>query len=352
MVAVDRVAAAAEIIVLSLRRQQIVNIVVKALEGKEGSLLVAFRRVVEHHVQIHLYAVLLESPDEIFQLIALPVILPPGGIAGVGREKADGVVSPVVVQLLPIHHPVILHLVKLKDGHQLHGVDSQLQEIGQLLQKSRKGAGVLHAGGTVLCKAPDVEFIDDEILHGNQGRPGGLPVKVVLHHSGPVVLAVGRGLSPLALSCHRLGIGVQQIAVFVKNQSLFRLVGTVHPVGILKLLDIQLEHNHGIYVANAVVPGKGQHRKGVRRSPVKQQQLNRGRSPGVHGKVHAAGNGRSPIDLVKPRAHVKAADPVHGDQVDRTGEHQLLLLRNPRSLFVHHRLLRLPARLTGPLKYP
>ena len=333
VVAVDRVAAAAEIVVLPLRRQQVVDVVVKALEREEGPLFVALRRVVEHHVQVHLDTVLLECLDQTFQLVALPVVLRSGGIAGVGGEEADGVVPPVVVQLLAVHHPVILHLVKLEDGHQLHGVDPQLQEVGQLLQKPREGAGILDAGGGVSGKAPDVELVDDKVLHGDQGRTGVLPVKVVLHHPGPVVLAVGRGLSPPALPGHRLGIGVQQVTAFVENQPPFRLIGTVHPVGVLKLLDVQLKHDHGVHIADAVALGKGQRREGLRLPPAKQQQLNRAGIVGVHREVHAAGDGGGPVDLVKPRTDLKSADHVHGDQVDGPGQHQLLL--HPCRLFVH-----------------
>ena len=62
----------------------------------------------------------------------------------------------------------------------------------------------------------------------------------------------------------------------VKNQPLFRLVGTVHPVGILKLLNIQLEDDHGIDIADAVVPGERQNGKGFLRLPLEQQQFNTG----------------------------------------------------------------------------
>ena len=55
MVAIEGIAAAAEIIILSIRRQQIVNIIVEALEREKRPSLVAFGGVVEHYVQIDLY---------------------------------------------------------------------------------------------------------------------------------------------------------------------------------------------------------------------------------------------------------------------------------------------------------
>ena len=126
VVAVQGVSAAAEIVIVSLGGEEVVNIVVEALEGEEGPVLVALRRVVEDHVQVDLDPVFVAVLDEPLELVALPVVLQAGGVAGIGGEEADGVVAPVVVELLPVHQPGVLHLVELEDGHQLHGVDPQL----------------------------------------------------------------------------------------------------------------------------------------------------------------------------------------------------------------------------------
>ena len=59
---------------------------------------------------------LIEDLDQVLKFIALPVILCAGCVAGVGGEKADRVVAPVIVQFLAVHHPVILHLVEAQAG--------------------------------------------------------------------------------------------------------------------------------------------------------------------------------------------------------------------------------------------
>ncbi len=65
MVAVQGIAAPAEIIIIAFRCQQIIDIVVKSLEGEERSLLVAFCRVIQYHIQIDLDPVLVEDLDQV-----------------------------------------------------------------------------------------------------------------------------------------------------------------------------------------------------------------------------------------------------------------------------------------------
>ena len=97
MVAVQGIATAAEIVIFSVRRQHIVDVVVKAFEGKEGAVFISLGSMVKHYVQKYLDTVLVKDTDQVFQLITLPVILCAGSVAGVGGEEADCVISPVIV---------------------------------------------------------------------------------------------------------------------------------------------------------------------------------------------------------------------------------------------------------------
>ena len=286
--------------------------------------------MVEYHVQVNLDAPLLAGLDKPFQLVALPVILRAGGIAGVGGEKAHRTVPPIIIQLLAVHLPVVQHLVKLKNRHQLHRIDPQRLQIGQLFHQTGKRTRMDHSGGGVLGKATDMELIDDEVLHGNQGSADIAPVEVVLHHSGLVVLAVGRRFAPGALASHRLGVGVQQVLALVKDKPPLRLIGAVHPVSVLKLLNVQLEHNHGVHITNSVVLREGEHREGLRLLSVEQQQLNARGAVGVDGEIDAAGNGSGAVGLIKTGPDIKAADVVHGNQMD-----------GARKDYAAHHLLRL-----------
>ena len=57
MVAIQGIAAAAEIIIVPIRRKHIVDIIIKPFKGEARAMLVPFRRVIEHHVKNTLNAV-------------------------------------------------------------------------------------------------------------------------------------------------------------------------------------------------------------------------------------------------------------------------------------------------------
>ncbi len=125
MVAVERIATAAEIVIAPVGREHVVNVVVKAFEAEKRAVFVPLRRMVKYHVQDHLDPLGVERADQALKLVALMVVPVRGGIARVGREEADRVIAPVIQQALPVHLAAVAHLVKLEDRHQLDRVDPQ-----------------------------------------------------------------------------------------------------------------------------------------------------------------------------------------------------------------------------------
>ena len=309
VVAVQRVAAAAEIVIIPVRRQDIIDIIVDPLEGEAGAVVISLRRVVEHHVQDDLDSVLLQLVDQLLQLIPLMVVLHHGGIAGVGGEKAHRVVSPVIIELLPVHQSGVLHLIELKDGHQLHRVHPQVLQIGNLLAQPLKGAPGRHAGGLVLCKSPHMQLIDHQILQGRLQVHDLPPVEVVLHHPGMVfeVLAVLRPLPPVALPCHGLGVGIQQHIVPVEKQPFFPVIRAVQLERVLEFLDFQSEHQHGIGVPNMIGFGELQLRIGLRLLGTEQQQGALRGAQRVNRKADAVPGRRGAVPVVESRPDLEAA---------------------------------------------
>ena len=68
MVAVQGVAAAAEVVVFAVRGEHVVDIVVKALKRKTGTVFVALRCVVEDHIEDDVNLVVVQCLDELFEL--------------------------------------------------------------------------------------------------------------------------------------------------------------------------------------------------------------------------------------------------------------------------------------------
>ena len=69
MIAVHGISASAEIVISSVRPQQIICPVIDTPERYDRSFLISFRRVIEHYIENDLYTVLMEQSYHILQLI-------------------------------------------------------------------------------------------------------------------------------------------------------------------------------------------------------------------------------------------------------------------------------------------
>ena len=130
MITVQCISAAAEIVIISLRCQQIIDVIIESLEGKTVPHLIAFSRVIKYHIQNTFDAVLMKFSDHLLQFRSLSVIFQTGSIAGIGREETDCIIAPVVHYRLAVNFPIVLHLVKLKNRHQFHCIDAKLLQVG------------------------------------------------------------------------------------------------------------------------------------------------------------------------------------------------------------------------------
>ena len=74
VVAVQRIATPAEVIVVPIGGEHVIGLVVNATIRDIGSLLVAFGSMVEHHVENHLNAVGVQLFHQILQLVHLHTV--------------------------------------------------------------------------------------------------------------------------------------------------------------------------------------------------------------------------------------------------------------------------------------
>src|SRR5271169_908861 len=104
MVAVEGVSAPGKIhVVLQLpRHQQVVRAVVDAFETINRSLMVAFIRVVEDHVENDFNASLVQRFDQVAELAQVAADFGFEAIRGLWRKVAYGAISPVIAEGLPI----------------------------------------------------------------------------------------------------------------------------------------------------------------------------------------------------------------------------------------------------------
>ena len=253
MIAVQRVAAPAEIIIQTLRGKHVINPVVEALKRKEGSLFISFCSMVKNHIKNHFNAIGIQLPNQPLQFITFPVKLFLCSIAGVRCKKANRIISPVIqkhpaVNLTPSHR-----LIKLKYRHKLHCGDSQILKVWNFFPDPRKGSRMFNSGRGILRKSPDMKLIDNQILNRSDRIHMIPPVKIIDHYSGPVPMILIRLFSPYALSGNCSCIGIQKWLCFVINKTLFRSIWTIHPVSVLKIINIQSKNDHGIDTTDPVM---------------------------------------------------------------------------------------------------
>ena len=60
--------------------------------------------------------------------------------------------------------PIVLELVELMDGHQFHTVDTQLLQVGYLLNDTCKRTLMLHTRTSSAREVANMHLIDDEVV--------------------------------------------------------------------------------------------------------------------------------------------------------------------------------------------
>ena len=281
VIAVHRIAAAGEVVIVALRCQHIVDIVVKALEIDERAILISLCRVVEYDIQDDHDACFMETADQLPELTAFPVVLLPEGVARVRRKVADRIVAPVIHKALAFVVAQVLHLIEFKDRHHLHRSDAKPFQIGDLLAQTLKSA---RRGNACICthrKSTHMQLVDDQVFH-IQTLIGMIAPVIRMAHDPRMVHALFRlPLSPYLLAGDSLCIDIQQDMVLVEQKSLLRIPRAVHAIGIFKLRDIKSEYNHRPHIPDPVILRKWNHRVWFLLQPPEQEQFYRTGSIGM-----------------------------------------------------------------------
>ena len=238
---VDAVAGAGVVGVVGriLAAEVVVGLVVQSAPRQRGAPLVAFGRVVVHHVQDHLDAVAVQLLHHVPELVERILARK----ASVGGKEGQRVVAPVVAQS---HLDQRAFADGFLHGQQFHGRHAQTLQVGDGGRTGHAFIGAAQLGrhvGVGLGEALDVRFVDDGFAHRDVRAAVALPVELVhagdhgLGHVGGVVVHLGvgtvqMGFMPLELAVQAPGVGVQQQAGRVVAQAARRVVGAIHAVAV------------------------------------------------------------------------------------------------------------------------
>ena len=130
------------------------------------------------------------------------------------------------------------------------------------------------------------------------------PIKIIHHNPGMVVMILIWLLPPYTLSGYRSRIRIQKRFCFVKNQTLFRIMHSIHTVRILKIINIQSKHNHRINTADSIMLRKRKNCIRLLVTPVIKKQLHTGCFQRTDRKIHALSQCRRSTDFIKSRPDI------------------------------------------------
>ncbi len=224
-----------------------------------------------------------------------------GRVSHVGREKADGVVSPIVSQAL-FHQMAVVH--KGMHRHELHGRDAQTLQMLDYRRAGQTGIGPAQLGrdiGMACGESLYVQLVDDGFMPWRSRRmivvPGerGIDDAAFGHIGGIVAPIHGQiliGMAdpvaeqvvvPAQSSAQFLRVGIDQELLGVETMTAGGLVGAVHPVAI---------EQTGAGFGQVAVPdlvGLLRHRDSLRLTPaacVEDAQLNLLGVLAEQGEIH------------------------------------------------------------------
>ena len=298
MVAVERVAAPAEVAVVTVRREQVVGLVVQPAEGNGRAPLVALRGVVEDHVEDHLNTLGMAGLDQVFEFVHLAPLHSARRIARLGCMESHRAVSPVVAK--PFARVrigmVVLVLVELENRHQLDAVDAERFEVGELFAQSVERSRVDDPRRCMPGEAADVQFVNDQLFDRQIERPVVFPIEVVLRNASAVrenIAAAHRGAERLA-SADGAGERVEQDDAAVEAVPGLGVARAVHTETVFDGMGVEVVDGHGIHIANAEFRRERNLGEGSLCAHFEEDQRAVGRVRGKNGEIDSSGHDGSP----------------------------------------------------------
>ncbi len=321
MIAIQRIAAAGEIIVLAVRRQHIPDIIVQTTERNKRSALVSFRRMVEYDIQNYLDSVLLQELNHFLEFPALTVILRRRRVAGIRCEKRDRIIPPVLIEAFPVILMTVVDFIELENRHQFNCCNAEPAKIRNLLNDTGKSSGISDSGRRILCESAHMHFVNDGIFHRRIRKMRGIPAEIVLDHPRSVRAVVRTApfllCAPFALSYHRLGVRVQKLFRFIEKKSPSGIIRSVNAVRVLKFLDVESEDNDRPHLPDSVGRRNRDHAERLCGFSVIQNQLAGCRVTGINCKVYAARNLHGAVLQIIAGPYLKSADFIRRRQCRR-----------------------------------
>ncbi len=232
--------------------ETVVGVVVDPPERKRRPQAVPLGGMVIDHVENHLDARPVEILHHLLELADLLLRIAGGGIFRMGGEEAEGVVTPIIAQLLVDQIAVVDEKL---DRQQLDGGDRQILEIGDRRLRAQGAIGPpipLRKQFPFLGKAAHMRLVDHDVPHPPLRLLHPLPVEIIVDHhrlgqegsaipSVRVEIGVGvvrthlvteKGVVPAQLPGNRLGVGIEEQFRRIETMAFIRRMRPFHAQGV------------------------------------------------------------------------------------------------------------------------
>ena len=124
-------------------------------------MFASFGGMVENDIEDHFNSILVEFLNERFKLI--DDIGFSAAISCHGREEIDRGVAPVLKEGFASRGmgENVIPFIEFMDGHELNSVDSELFQVGYLLDDAEIGSSMLGLAGRILGESSHMHFVDN-----------------------------------------------------------------------------------------------------------------------------------------------------------------------------------------------
>ena len=200
------------------RVQDIIDLILKSLEGQNGASLVSFARVIEHDIENDFDTRLVQGFYHLLELEHLGAWLFGMSVAAMRCKEGQRVVAPVIGPLWRI--AVHVQDRKLMDRHQLNRSNAKTLQIRYFLDYPQIGSRMLNLRGLALRKSFHVHFVDDAIAERAAHMAIAFPVKCIIDDDA-FRWSDNAVCRMLATSGQRLGVRVYKPSVAVKPLTRF-----------------------------------------------------------------------------------------------------------------------------------
>ena len=309
VVGIKAVARAAVIrVVSSVFLQNVIGAVFETLEGEGGSFVVTLGRVVKHHIQNHFDARLVHCLHHIPKLVHRAKRGLVGAVRGVGREEADGTVTPIVDAQRRILRVKLLH------REQLYRSNAQFAQVGNFLHQPRISSPFRwrdsRTGGN--GEAAHMQFVDDGVGVAQLERHIPFPIVSAgvyddAFHGHGAIIAGAHGHLAVVTAGHdrRQRIWVEQDFPAIEAETNGRVMRAIGAVGV-NLPRLEAGHEHVPVVEGAVFVGvEAEDTSWVRViGRVEEQKLNRFAILGEDAEIHSIGVNRCAKGVAGAGVHV------------------------------------------------